>query len=47
MVDDGKVPLESLFELMIQCYLDCILNLEQKQVSIDTDVPRLIFLFRC
>lgn len=39
MADDGKVPLESLFELSIQCYLDCIMNREPDQVGIGTDVP--------
>jgi hypothetical protein len=47
LMTDDKVPLESLFELIIQCYLDCILILEQKQVGIGKDALPLIFLFCC
>ncbi|KUJ14594.1 uncharacterized protein LY89DRAFT_687027 [Mollisia scopiformis] len=47
MADDGKVPLESLLELSIQCYLDWVPNRQPKQYDIGTDIPHLSFVFCC
>ncbi len=45
---DGKIPLESLIELSIQCYLDCVVNQErERKLTVGTDLPHLTFLFRC